>query len=197
MAYDFNHMTVHPLDLVDRSSCRERFVTAGATLFRRGQRASRVFRSRGAVIHLTRDGPQGEPVIVHRVGPAESFAEASVFAEHYHCDAVVMASGRIMEIAATAVLAAFANPDFALNYNRYLARQVQAYRQQLEIVSIRSARDRVLSALAAGLLDGPVTGFAAQIGLTREAAYRALRQLVNEGLVQNPSRGRYELSRQP
>jgi predicted transcriptional regulator len=50
-----------------------------------------------------------------------------------------------------------------------------------------------LAGLVAGLLDSTVLEFAALLHLSHEAAYRALRALVDAGHVINPSRGKYRL----
>ena len=43
------------------------------------------------------------------------------------------------------------------------------------------------------MLKSNVTTFAAEIGLTHEATYRALSALVRTGLVKKAGRGRYEV----
>ena len=98
-----------------------------------------------------------------------------------------------MRIDKAAVLAAFADVDFARAYGRQAARQIQEQRQLLEIVGISSAEKRVMAGLVAGLLDGQVIDFAALLHLSHEATYRALRALVEAGHVTKPSRGIYRL----
>jgi hypothetical protein len=78
-------------------------------------------------------------------------------------------------------------------YGCQAARQIQAQRQLLEIVGIRSAEERVMAGLVAGLLDGQVVDFAALLQLSHEATYRALRKLVEKEHVINPTRGVYSL----
>lgn len=72
-------------------------------------------------------------------------------------------------------------------------RQVQQMRQLREILAIRSAKERVFAGLVASLLVGIIIDFAAIVSLTHEATYRALRQLVTDGKVNNPKRGVYRL----
>ena len=145
-------------------------------------------------VHLERVGPNGERFVIHRATAGTSFAEASIFSEHYHCDAVVIEAGEFIRIDKAAVLAAFADVEFARAYGRQSARQIQAQRQLLEIVGIRSAAERVMAGLVAGLHDGMVVDFAALLHLSHEATYRALRALVAAGRVTNPSRGVYRLA---
>ncbi|NNJ68343.1 MAG: Crp/Fnr family transcriptional regulator [Boseongicola sp.] len=164
------------------------------TLFRQGEVTKGLYVVLSGRVHLERVGPNGERFVIHRAMAGSSFAEASVFSERYHCDAVVMEAGEVVRIDKAAVLAAFANAGFARAYGRQASRQIQAQRQLLEIVGIRSAEDRVLAGLVAGLLDGTVVEFAALLHLSHEATYRALRALVEAGHVVNPSRGDYRLS---
>lgn len=177
-----------PSDRLKVSTARKRTV-----LFREGDATNGMFVCLSAVVRMERIGPDGEPVTIHRVGASQSFAEASVFADRYHCDAVVLAEGDIIRIPKSVVLAAFADPVFSIGYNRMMSRQVQAYRQILEIISINSAVERVYAAVVAGLLDSSVMNFSQRIALTHEATYRALRKLVRQGRIENPSRGEYTL----
>ena len=144
---------------------------------------------------MERSGPDGEPVTIHTVQAQQSFAEASVFADRYHCDAVVLDEGEIVRIPKSIILAGFADPEFSTAYNRIMSRQVQAYRQIVEIMSIRSAIERVYAGVVAGLLDTSAMSLSQRIALTHEATYRALRTLVRQGRLENPSRGKYRLPR--
>ena len=143
---------------------------------------------------MERIGPDGEPVTIHSVQSQQSFAEASVFADRYHCDAVVLAEGEIVRIPKSIILSGFADTEFSTAYNRIMSRQVQAYRQIVEIMSIRSAVERVYTAVVAGLLDTSVMNLSQRIALTHEATYRALRTLVRQRRLENPSRGQYRLA---
>jgi CRP-like cAMP-binding protein len=176
-------------------SARQRFV-AGAreTLFRQGAETTGLYVVLNGRVHLERVGPNGERFVIHRAAAGTSFAEASIFSKHYHCDAVVIEAGEFVRIEKAAVLAAFADVEFARAYGRDAARQTQVHRQLLEIVGIRSAEERVMAGLVAGLHDGTVLDFAALLHLSHEATYRALRTLVEAGRVTNPSRGVYRLA---
>ncbi len=165
----------------------------GEVLFREGEPTAGMFVSLGAEVRMERVGPSGEPVTIHAVQPGQSFAETSVFADRYHCDATVVASGEVARIPNSVILAGIANPEFSTAYNRIMACQVQSYRQILEIISIRSAVDRVYAAIAAGLLEGSVITFSRRIVLSHEATYRALRTLVRAGRIESPGRGQYRL----
>ncbi len=157
---------------------------ARSTLFRQGAETTGLYIVLNGRVHLERVGPNGERLVIHRAMAGTSFAEASIFSENYHCDALVIEAGEFMRIDKTAVLGAFEDVEFARAYGRHAARQIQAQRQLLEIVGIRSAEERVMAGLVAGLLDGQVVDFAAHLHLSHEATYRALRALVDDRLIE-------------
>lgn len=170
---------------------------ARETLFRQGAVTKGLYLVLSGRVHLERVGLNGERFVIHRAIAGTSFAEAAIFSEHHHCDAVVIEAGEFMRVDKTAVLGAFADVEFARAYGRAAARQIQAQRQLLEIVGIRDAKERVMAGLVAGLLDKTVVDFAALLHLSHEATYRALRALVEAGRVSNPSRGIYRLAGAP
>lgn len=182
-----------PFDMLPSERLRKITATKGMALFREGETTKGLFLCMTAVVRMERIGPDGEPVTIHTVHEGQSFAEASVFTDRYHCDAIVRKGGEVICIPKSVVLAGFADPEFSAAYNRIMSRQVQAYRQIVEIMSIRSAVERVYAAVVAGLLDGSVMTLSQRIALTHEATYRALRTLANQGRLENPSRGQYRL----
>ena len=184
-----------PFDILPSDRLTKITAPKGMVLLREGDPTKGLFLSLTAMIRMERIGPDGEPVTIHTVQKSQSFAEASVFADRYHCDAVVDAGGEVVRIPKSVVLAGFADPEFSAAYNRIMSRQVQAYRQIVEIMSIRSAVERVYAAVVAGLLDTSVMNFSQRIALTHEATYRALRTLVSQGKLENPNRGEYRLPR--
>lgn len=184
------------LDAFDRlpdSAKRHLTANPGDRLFRQEDVTLGLFVVLVGAVNLERVGPNGERVVIHRARAGTSFAEASVFAERYHCDAVVVQSSECVRIDKTAILAAFADVSFAQAFSRQACRQIQAQRQLLEIVGISSATERVMAGIVAGLLDGSVVDFAALVHLSQEATYRALRRLVQDGRLLNPARGLYRL----
>lgn len=191
--YDFNHMLPNPYDLIPSSALRPVSGAIGDVVFHQGDPTHGLYVVQTGRVHLERVGPNGERFIIHRAQAGTSFAEASVFSEVYHCDAVCVEVGALIRIDKAAVLAAFADPAFARAYGRQAAQQIQAQRQMLEIVGIQRAEDRVMAGLVAGVLDGSVIEFAARLQLSHEATYRALRKLVQDGRVTNPARGIYHL----
>lgn len=141
-----------------------------------------------------RFGREGEAIAIHRAFSGECFAEASLFSETYHCDAVAVMNSQIVRLDKAMTLEWLNNdPAFSQAFNAHLAHQVQSYRRLLELRSIRSAKERVYVAIQEGLLKGQINSFAAQIGLTHEATYRALSSLVKSGRLDRKARGQFIL----
>jgi len=131
-------------------------------------------------------------VTLHVARDGETFAEAALWAEAYHCDGVAEAPSEVTVIPKTDLLVALEDsPQAALALARDLASQVRDLRTRLELRTIRSAPERIVAWLrlqASGdpptvRLDRPWTEIAADIGLTHEAIYRALAVLERAGRI--------------
>lgn len=145
-------------------------------------------------VHLRRYTQNGDLIVIHRAFSDQYFAEASLFSDNYHCDAIAVQNADLIHIDRFKVLELIkADSDFALQMTAFLAKQVQDYRRLLELRSIRSAKVRVYAGLAEGWMRGNIMSFSNQIGLTHEATYRALNQLVRSKQVEKRARGKYQI----
>lgn len=167
-----------------------RVLALGELLFGQGDRASAIYEVESGRLRLIRRTVDDHLVILHTARRGELFAEASLFAEAYHCDAVAAAPSRVRVYPKAIVMEALrADPALAQEFTARLARQLQELRAQMELRTIRSARDRVLQylRLRAGVhdrsiaIEGQLQDIAAEIGMTREALYRTLAELEAEG----------------
>lgn len=159
-------------------------------LFLRGDPAWAMFGLLDGEVRLTRNAADGTPLIVHRATAGGFVAEASLFADAYHCDGMATVPSRVVVFPKDAMIALMHRDSAVVEaFSAMLARQVQRLRAGLEIRNIRSASERVYAALALAVAEtGGVfrpaatwKAFAAEIGLTHEALYRALRILEEEG----------------
>jgi len=167
-----------------------RVLAPGELLFRQGDRAAAIYKIESGRLRLIRRTVDDHLVILHTARRGEFFAEASLFADAYHCDAVAAAQSSVRVYLKEVVLAAL-RTDRALAeaFMARLARQLQELRARMELRNIRSARDRVLQYLRlcarndgrSIALDGQLQDIAAEIGITREALYRTLSALETEG----------------
>ena len=169
-----------------------RVLASGELVVRQGDRAEAIYRVETGRLRLIRRTIDDHLVILHTAGRGEFFAEASLFAEAYHCDAVAAAQSRVRVYPKTIVMAALrTDPALAEAFMARLARQLQELRARMELRNIRSARERVLQylRLRAGVhgrsiaIEGQFQDIAAEIGISREALYRTLAALEAGGYL--------------
>ena len=83
-----------------------RVLASGELLFRQGDRAEAIYRVETGRLRLIRRTIDDHLVILHTAGRGEFFAEASLFAEAYHCDAIAAAQSRVWVYPKAIVMAA-------------------------------------------------------------------------------------------
>jgi len=173
----------------------------GDTIFRRGDAASAVYQVKAGHVAMVRFLEDGAEVAIARAGPGETFAEAAMFAEVYHCDAVARTPCEL-SVYSTSQIRDWMRGDAAAGpaLAAFFARQVRELRTRVELLRIKRAPDRVLAWLqlkargAPGRVErsGAWVSAAAEIGLTPEAFYRALASLQRSGQIKR-TRGAIEL----
>lgn len=166
-------------------------VAAGTPLFRQGDRSFGIFLLGSGRVRLQRATAEGAVVTIHLARPGEMFAEASLFSESYHCDAVAEVDSEVWLYPKDLLTRHLrAEPEALWDFTRELARRLQGLRQRYEIKQIRSATERVLQFLRLHCSDegifplqGALKDVAADVGLTHEAFYRALAALEKQGRI--------------
>jgi CRP-like cAMP-binding protein len=175
-----------------RPMASDRRIARGETVFRQGDAAAAVYVLQRGRVRLTRTLADGSSVTLHVAEAGESIAEASLWSPRYHCDAVAEADSVVLLVPKTDLLATLAtDPERSMAFARAMAEQVRDLRARLELRNIRSAPDRLLAWLrlhAKGkplvvALTRPWTLIAEELGLTREAVYRALALLERQGRI--------------
>ncbi|MHA1114147.1 MAG: Crp/Fnr family transcriptional regulator [Alphaproteobacteria bacterium] len=174
-----------------------RALEAGEMLFAAGDRAERLFVVERGRLLLRRHAADGAVLTLHVARAGNTLAEASLFSPAYHCDAIAEIPSRVL---------AYSNPDLlrairgdeavAARFLSAFAGQVQTLRGQVQLMTIRSARDRVLAYIRGRVptgrrwteIDGSWKAAAAEIGLSHEAVYRALAGLEHDGIVRRRGR---------
>jgi len=167
-----------------------RLLAPGELLFRQGDRAAAIYKVESGRLRLIRRTVDDHLVILHTARRGEFFAEASLFAEAYHCDAVAAVQSRVRVYQKAMVMDALrTEPALAEAFMARLAHQLQEIRARMELRNIRSARERVLQYLRLRVhnrsiaVEGQLQDIAAEIGITREALYRTLAALEAEGCL--------------
>lgn len=197
------HRTDVWMGLVQPGRLARRRLEAGEVLFRQGDSVSAIYMVDTGRVRLVRWLEDGASVAMHVARPGDSFAEAALWADAYHCDGIAEVASTVVAVPKTDLLAALeADPQAALVFARALAAHVRGLRAQLELRNIRSAGERILAWLRLRSsgdppeveLDRPWTEIAAEIGLTHEAIYRSLAGLERDGRIVR-SDGRIRLAR--
>jgi CRP-like cAMP-binding protein len=188
-------MLPSPFNELDKNAYAAKTYDEGEFVFRQNDRPYSIYFLQTGIVQLERHTAHGDKVIIHRASEGQTFAEASLFSEAYHCDAVTITHSQIIVLQKSAILNAMrTNLHFAETLTARFAHQVQAYRHSLEIRSTRPAIERVYTAIAQGMLTSDVISLATEIGLTHEATYRALSELVAAGRIRKTARGKYSLA---
>jgi CRP-like cAMP-binding protein len=174
------------LATLDPSRVARHEIKRGTSVFRQGDNATAVFLLESGRVRLARALADGATLILHVARAGDSFAEASLSATRYHCDAVAETDAVVLRLPKADLLKALANdPAECLALTLTLAVQVRDLRARLELRGIRSAEERVLAWLGSRargdpprvVTDRPWTLIADELGLSREALYRTLAML--------------------
>ncbi len=180
-----------------QGAMRSLLLEPGQTLFQAGDAACGVFVLKSGRVRLLRRCMEGREVTLHIPQPGESFAEASVYAQNYHCDCIADIASEVILVPRQILLRELERePVFATIFARHLAGQVRDLRAALELRNIRAADQRILNALNLKLAPGEncvfiepsLKAFAAEIGLTHEALYRSLKKLESSGKLRREGR---------
>lgn len=167
----------------------ERSFGAGEHLFRRGDGVRAVYQILDGSVHLVRYQAEGGAIILQRAGAGSILAEASLFSESYHCDAVACVPTRTRSIKKSVMRARLAQSrDLTDAWAAYLAREVQNTRQRCEILSLKTVAARLDAWFASNEGRTPAKGewkiVAAEIGTSPEALYRELARRRSKALTE-------------
>lgn len=167
----------------------QRRVERGQRLFETGRRPSWMFFIGQGEVVLQRVGEDGELVVLQRTRHG-FVGEASLQADRYHCDAVIVADADITRIPRQAVLEALrSDASFALRWIAMLNKGLRRLRQQCERLSLNTVEARLLHLVrtegtAAGLpIDTGLKSLAREIGVSHEALYRCVAALEKRGQI--------------
>ncbi|GAB4530437.1 MAG: Crp/Fnr family transcriptional regulator [Roseibium sp.] len=169
-------------------------------MFRTGDPVTRMFYVVDGTPVLLRTLESGQELVVQRGTSGELFAEASLFSERYHCDAVCESDVTCAVFDKQKFLKALDNPEVARSVLQIYSRSIRDLRTQIELRNIKRADDRVLAYLS--LLPADKDGWrnpglawtdiARTLGLSHEAIYRALSALTRDNRLHRED-NRYRL----
>ena len=156
---------------------RERTIEPGGVLFRRADAVRLMFLVRVGTVALERPLADGTALTLHRASEGAIVAEASLFAEKYHCDAIAKDQTVVAWMQREVLLKSLADqPDAALTLIKAQSHELQSQRSRVEILRMHRVADRLDAWLA---LNGKPTpgqwkSVADEIGVSAPALYREL-----------------------
>lgn len=157
---------------------RELVLAEGEVLFRFGEKIRSMFLVASGKVRLVRHLPHGAALTLQVAEEGSVLAEASLYADRYHCDAVAVSAARIRLLLRRRTEEAVTHdPALARLWAKHLASEIQRTRAQVEIVSLKTVAERLdawLALRSALPPKGQWHRLASEIGVTAEALYREL-----------------------
>jgi CRP-like cAMP-binding protein len=178
---------------LDQQALERRSLARNEALFRQGDKVTAIYFIETGRLRLDRRTFDGRTLIVGTAPAGEFFVEAALFADIFHCDAVATEPSRVRIYPKTTVLTTLRTDSAsAMSFLALVSHQVIALRQHIELMKVRSAKERVT--LYLDLNAGPdghtvtprgqLQDIASELGLTREALYRTLASLERAGAIE-------------
>jgi CRP-like cAMP-binding protein len=151
----------------------------GEHLFHRGDPVCTFFLITGGCVNLVRYQTDGNPAVLQRSTAGTVLAEASLFSERYHCDAVAAAATDAVLVPVTEFRRLLEHDlVFAGEWMAHLSRELQNARKRSEIAALRTVGARLDAWIAWNDDALPARGdwrvLADEIGVSAEALYREL-----------------------
>jgi CRP-like cAMP-binding protein len=157
----------------------------GELIFRRGDRPRAMYAVLSGEARLVRATRQGGEVILQRCRIG-LLAEASLDQPRYHCDAVAILPTVLVSIPRRVFKLVLTNEDFRERWLSMLLSELRRLRAQNERLSLKTAEERILHSIETEgdggrlVLNQTRKDWAAELGLTHEALYRALARMTKE-----------------
>jgi CRP-like cAMP-binding protein len=177
---------------LDQQALERRSLARGEVLFRQGDKVTAIYFVEAGRLRLERRTFDGRLLVLGTTMAGKFFVEAALFADIFHCDAVATEPTQVCVYPKAAVLDALrADPANAMSFLALVAHQVIELRQRLEVMKVRSAKERVMLYLDLNAepdgrtvnLRSQLQDIASELGLTREVLYRTLASLERAGAI--------------
>ena len=178
---------------LDEQALERRSLARNEALFRQGEKVTAIYFVETGRLRLERRTFDGRTLVLGTTLSGNFFVEAALFADIFHCDAVATEPSKVCIYPKAAVLNALrADPGNAMSFLSLVAHQVIELRHRLEIMKVRSAKERVMLYLDLNAgrdgrtvdLRSQLQDIASELGLTREVLYRTLASLEQAGAIE-------------
>lgn len=160
------------------SNARLQSIDGGDWLFHSGGAVEFIFLVKAGSVALERSLPNGTVTCLQRAADGAILAEASLYADTYHCGARALEPSTICRISKSEMKDRLSgSPFLGEAWARHLARTVQKTRFLSEIRSLRTVSDRLDAWLGENKTlpaKGQWQTLAAELAVSREALYREL-----------------------
>jgi len=172
---------------------RQIFVKKGSMLFAPGDPTQGFFAIHNGAVRIYRVSSEGKEIILEIAGALNTFAEASLFSDVYHCYAEALKDSTLYLIQKDAFLEMLQKDiRFNATWVHILSLEIIHLRQRIEELSLKSPRARIasylllLSEIQNNLsikLPAHRKSIATLLGMTHETFYRTAKSLEDDGLV--------------
>jgi CRP/FNR family transcriptional regulator, dissimilatory nitrate respiration regulator len=190
---------------LDERVIKRRSLARNEVLFRQGDKVPAIYFVDAGRLRLERRTFDGRLLVLGITPAGQFFVEAALFADIFHCDAVATEPSQVSVYPKQAVLKALrSDPGNVMSFLALMAHQVIDLRQRLELMKVRSAKERATlyldfhADLDAGVVNlrSQLQDIAGELGLSREAFYQTLASLEREGAIERAG-SRILLKRSP
>lgn len=151
----------------------------GQRVFTTGEAVRFIYVVREGGVQMLRRQPAGAALVVHHARPGGLVAEASVFAQAYHCEALATGQTLLARIPRARVLELqVQEPRWLQQFAAHLAAEVQRARSRSELLSLKKVSERLDAWFSLNPGEMPGRGrwvdWAGELGVSPEALYREL-----------------------
>ena len=168
-----------------------RIIKKGGQLFLQGDNVSSFFYLKKGKLKLIRNTIEGGETLIHVAVSHETFAEASLFSNQYHCTAFASVDSEVTCYSKEDFLYYLEqNPFMMKKLLQIFSQQVRDLRAINEIKNISSAKARILAFIKNEMganqelhLNIVLKDVAYKIGLAHETFYRELKKLEDEHIL--------------
>jgi CRP-like cAMP-binding protein len=190
-ALDWDSLEAQSPILADLPAVARRAVRAvkadqSRKLFIIGDRPAGMYFILSGEIRLSRTSATGQEIVMQR-SRGGFLAEASLDQPRYHCDAVAVEASELLLIPRRAFEAALVDEAFRRNWISHLVRELRRVRAQAERLSLKTTGERIIHFIGTEgnsnsiVLTGSRKEWAAELGVTHEALYRAMSRMERDG----------------
>ncbi|MGO9021618.1 MAG: Crp/Fnr family transcriptional regulator [Syntrophobacteraceae bacterium] len=191
----FGRFSALPMEHLARLEAisREISVRKGSMLFSPGDRSQGFYAVSKGAVRLYRVSPKGKEITLAIADAGNTFAEASIFSDIYHCYAEALKDSTLSLIKKTDFLEMLRSDAlFACAWIEFLSREAINLRQRIEELSIKTPKARIISyilllseiqSIDFVTLPAHRKSIATLLGMSHETFYRTAKELELEGLV--------------